>query len=64
MGNSYCYRCEAKFIRLFVQQFVNMLDIIKTVVDEKAQLRDDAQLVTHAFAQIIAYCFFVGRDVF
>ena len=47
----------------FLQQLVNVLDIVKRVVDEEAQLGDNSQLVSHARTQFVAYGFLVSRDV-
>ena len=40
-----------------------MVDVIKAVVNEETQFGDDAQLVTHALSQLIAYAFLVTGDV-
>ena len=34
-----------------LEQFVDVLNIVQTVVQEEAQLRDDAQLMAHALSQ-------------
>ena len=47
----------------FLQQLVNVLDIIKRVIDKEAQLGDNSQLVSHARTQFVAYGFLVSRDV-
>ena len=48
---------------LFLEQFVDMVDIVERVVDEKPQLRYDAQLVSHLGAQLVAYGLLVGIDI-
>ena len=40
-----------------------MVDIIQAVVDEKAQLRNDAQLVVDTTSELIADALLVGLDV-
>src|SRR3712207_433778 len=49
--------------RLLLQQLVNALYVVQTVVDEEAQLRNDTQLIAHSLAQIVAYGLLVGDDV-
>lgn len=49
---------------LLFKQFVDVFDIVETVVDEKAKLGNNAQLIVHALAQFVADGFLVSRDVF
>ena len=48
---------------LFLQQFVDVVDVVEAVVDEEAQLGDDAQLVVHASSQFVPDALFVGCDI-
>ena len=54
---------NGKFTILF-QKFVNMLEIVERIVDEKViQLGDDTQLVVHAGTQFVAYALLAGVDI-
>ena len=39
---------NGKFTFLFLQEFIDALDIVETVVNKESQLGNDAQLITHA----------------
>lgn len=39
---------NGKFTFLLFQEFVDVLNVVKAVVDKETQLGDDAQLITHA----------------
>ena len=45
-----------------LQQLVDVVDIVERVVEEEAQLGDDAQLVAHTLAEVIAYRGLVAGD--
>ena len=45
-----------------LQQLVDVVDIVELVVEEEAQLGDDAQLVAHTLAEVIAYRGLVAGD--
>ena len=49
---------------LLLQQFVDVLDIVKRVVDEEAQFGNDAHLVSDACSKFVADGLFVRVDVF
>ena len=37
-----------------LQQLVDVVDIVERVVEEEAQLGDDAQLVAHTLSEVVA----------
>ena len=45
-----------------LQQLVDVVYIVERVVEEEAQLGDDAQLVAHTLAEVIAYRGLVAGD--
>lgn len=48
---------------LLLEQFIDVFDIIKRIVDEEFQFGDDAQLMAHALTQFEAHRLYVGVDV-
>lgn len=42
-------------VALFLQEFVDMLEVVHGVVDEEAQFGYDAQLEPYALAEFVAY---------
>ena len=48
---------------LFLQQFVNPINVVERVIDEESQLRHDTQLVPHLRTQFVSDGLYVGVDV-
>ena len=48
---------------LFLQEFVDSLEIVETVVDEETQFGYDSQLIVHACAQLVTNGLGVVLDV-
>ena len=48
---------------LFLQEFVDSLEIVETVVDEETQFGHDSQLIVHACAQLVTNGLGVVLDV-
>lgn len=55
--------CDDAFGLIFCQQAVDALQIVERIVDEEAQLRNDAQLIVHPAAQLVAYRLLIGMGV-
>ena len=48
---------------LFFQQFVNTINIVQTIVNEEAQLWDDAELVAYTLTEVIANHRLISGDI-
>lgn len=48
---------------LLLEQFIDVFDIIKRIVDEEFQFGDDAQLMAHALTQFEAHRLHIGVDI-
>ena len=48
---------------LFLQQFVDVLDVIQAVIDEETQFGNNTQLIAYACTQVVANGFLVCSDV-
>ena len=48
---------------LFLEELIDVLNVIERVVDEEAQLGDDAQLVAHPCTQFVTDGLFVLLDI-
>ena len=53
-----------RYVVLFLQQTINVFEIVKTVIHEEFQFGDDAQLVTYAFSQFEADSWNIAVDIF
>ena len=51
------------FVSTFVEQAVDVVEVVEGVVDEELQLGYDAELVAHACAEFVAHLPGVGVDV-
>ena len=55
--------CREVWGVLFLQKFVNLLKIVKGIVDEEAEIRDYSHLTLYLVAKFKAYLALLGIDV-
>ena len=63
MENSFVFLPFYFFTLLLFQEFVDMLQIVQTIIQEEAELRNDTQLVSHLSTQVETDRLLVGIDI-